>query len=195
VDWALGSLSLAPGLLAVLLSLVRAFELAITAPLAVAPFAHTLTRLLRDSEWERARVLCESLWPAWGARLASRALRARSEGEDIAFTLELTGVELRTQAERHLDAIRTLGRIAIPLALASAIFELGLGFHTGAHVIEHGAVQSSLDGALRVGINGVASALFCQWSVAGLLRQARARIDELRIVADVLTTGMLRTTR
>jgi hypothetical protein len=72
---------------------------------------------------------------------------------------------------------------------------LGLGFHTGAHAIERSAVQNSLSCALRAGINGVASALYCQWSVAGLMRQARARLDELRIVADVLTTGMLRTAR
>jgi hypothetical protein len=195
MDGTLAAITLAPGALALLLSLLRACELAIAAPLAVAPFAHTLTRLLREGEWLRAQALCDSLRPAWCARLASCALTARSQGEDIAFTLEITGAELRSRAQQHLDAIRTLGRIAIPLALASAIFALGLGFHTGGHAIEHGAVQSSLDGALRAGINGVASALFCQWSAAGLMRQARARIDELRIVADVLSTGMLRTTR
>jgi hypothetical protein len=190
------AISLAPGVLAVSLSLLRAFDLGVTAPLAVGPFAQVLARLLGQADWARASALCDDLQPAWPAQLASRALAARSRGEDVAFTVEITGAELRTQAQRHVDAIRTLGRIAIPLALGCAIVELGLGFQPGgADTIERAVVQSSLDCALRAGVHGVTTALFCQWSVAGLVRQARARIDELRVVADVLTRGMLRTTR
>jgi hypothetical protein len=191
-----GAVSLAPGVAALVLSLLRAFELGISARLAVGPFAQALAGLLDQADWERASTLCQSLQPAWPARLASGALAARAHGEDVAFTVDVTGAELRTRAQRHVDAIRTLGRIAIPLALGCAIVELGLGFQPGGtDTIQRAVVQRSLDCALRAGVNGVATALFCQWSVAGLVRQAHARIDELRVVADVLTRGIIRTTR
>jgi hypothetical protein len=181
---------------AVGLSLLRARELSLRAPLAAGAFAAALSSWLREGDFARAEALCVQLHPAWGAELASRALGARAQGDDVAFALQESLARARMAAERHLFAIRTLGRIAVPMALGSAIVELGLGFSPGgAETIDAANVQSALDCALRVVATGFTTAVFCQLSVASLQRQARARLDELRIVADALTSQMPRTAR
>jgi biopolymer transport protein ExbB/TolQ len=189
-------LTIAVGVFAVGLSLLRARELSLRAPLAARPFADVLSTWLREGEVARAEALCARLHPAWGAELASQALGARAQGDDVAFALQESLARARMAGERHLFAIRTLGRIAAPLALGSAIVELGLGFSpSGAETIDAASVQSALDCALRAVATGFTTAVFCQVSVASLQRQARARLDELRIVADALTSQMPRTAR
>jgi hypothetical protein len=196
VGFLIAAVTIALGIAAVSLALSRTFELAFKAPLDTQRFVDALSGLLAVEDWASARGLCDRLKPAWPARLATRALAAHAQGEGVTFTLEMTSAELRSAAHRHLYAIQMLGRIAVPLALGSAIVELGLAFQpSDAAAIAVGSAQSTLDGALRAVIIGFTTAAFCQLSVAVLQRQARARLAELRVVADLLTSQMVRTTR
>jgi len=188
--------TIAVGAVAVGLSLRQARELALRAPLAARPFAQALSARLAHGDLEQAVTLCRSLRPAWAAEAASRTLEAQLHGEDAAFALEEARGEARMAAERHLYAIRTLGRLSVPLALGCAIVELSLGFQSnGREAIGVGSVQAALDAALRVFATGFTSAVFCQASVAILQRQATARLDEMRMVANALTSQMTRTSR
>jgi hypothetical protein len=196
VSCSLAWLTLAVAAAAVSLSALQARELSLRAPLPARPFADALTKLLLEQDFLRAQQLCDALRPAWGAELASRSVSAHTRGEDPAFVLEETSIEFRIVAERHLYAIRTLGRIAIPLALGIAIVELGLGFDSGAaasHAV--GGVQSALQCAARAVAVGLTTAAFCQVSVASLQRQAQARLAEVRLVSAALTSQMRRKTR
>jgi hypothetical protein len=189
-------LTILVGISAVALSLRQAYELSWRAPLDARPFAQALSTWLAKRELEQVFTLCRALHPAWAADAVIRALDAERLGEDAAFTLEEVMAHAGIVAERHLYAIRTLGRIAVPLALGCAIVELGLGFQSDpSATIGAAHVQSALDGALRVVATGFSTAAFCHASVTILQRQARARLDELRIVSAALTSHMSRTTR
>jgi biopolymer transport protein ExbB/TolQ len=186
--------SIALGAAAICLALVRGRTLAIHAPLALQPFVRSLTALIERGDLGGAAKLCDRLQPAWGAQLASAALHAASE--ERAFAIEEVSARLQLEAQRHLYALRTLGRMALPLSLGSAIVELGLGFGGApGSAIAVGAVQGALDCALRVVATGFATALFCQLAGSFLQQQARERSHDVRSIAEMLASQMSRMTR
>ena len=192
----LSVLSIALGLGALGLTFLRVRELALRAPLAARPLARRLAELIELDDRAAALQLCAQLLPAWGAQLANATLREWSDPAQAEFALEENLVRLELAAERHRSAIRTLGRMALPLALGSAIIELSLGFsgEPGA-AIAASTVQAALDCALRSLATGFATAAFCPLAGAFLQRQASARLDEVRIVAEMLASQMRRMTR
>jgi hypothetical protein len=170
-------------------------ELSLRAPSAARPFAQALSELAVRGELARALALSERLRPAWAAELASRVLNAPNPREATA-ALEECQAEFRMAAERHLYAIRSFGRIALPLALGVAIVELSLTFERSAGApIPTRLVHSAIECALRATVTGMTTAAFCQLSVTSLQRQAAARLLEVRIVSEALTSQMIRTTR
>jgi hypothetical protein len=189
-------LPIALGAAAVGLSLRQARELGLRAPIAARPFADLLTASLAQDDVGRVRALCERLRTSWAAELVRQCLDAEAQGENIVQAVEDATARAHMLAERHLYAIRTLGRIAVPLALGTAIVELGFGFAPSAGTtIAASGVQHALDCALRALATGFTTAVFCQVSVASLQRQAQARMAELHVVAHALTSQMRRTTR
>ena len=181
------------GVCAVGLALRQTVELSLRAPVAARPLAALFEA---GTGLSQSRTLAERLAPSWAARLLHAAVDAQQTGDDAAFAIAEATDSAGVLAERHLDAIRALGRIAIPLALGSAIIELGLGFASGeGGTIAVDAAQGALAAALRTMATGFTTTVFCQVSVASLRRQAQARMDELRIVAAALTSHMSRTTR
>jgi biopolymer transport protein ExbB/TolQ len=189
-------LSIALGLAALWLSGARTLELALRAPLAARPFARSLSQLLERGDLAAALRLSDRLRPSWGAELASAALRTWAQPAELQFTLQDAMARLQLAAQRNLYAIHTLGRMALPLALGSAIVELSLGFggDPGA-AIAASSVQSALDCALRSLATGFATAVFCPLASTFLQEQARLRLDEARSVAETLASQMSRMTR
>ena len=188
-------LSIALGLGALGLTFVRACELTWRAPLAARAFARRLAELIQADDRAAALRLSTRLLPAWGARLASAVLR-ESDRAQAEFALDESFAQFERAAERDQHAIRTLGRMALPLALGSAILALSLAFGGAAGAaIAASTVQAALDCALRSLATGFASAVFCPLAGAFLQRQASARVEEVRIVAEMLASQMHRMTR
>jgi biopolymer transport protein ExbB/TolQ len=189
-------LSIALGLAALALTFLRVHELALRAPLAARPFARRLGELIEAGDLAAAQRLCARLLPGWGAQLAGAALREWSDPATVDFALDEAFARLELRAQRHLNAIRTLGRMALPLALGSAIVELGLGFGGDpGSALAASTVQAALDCALRALATGFATVLFCPLASAFLQRQSLERLEEARIVAEMLASQMSRMTR
>jgi hypothetical protein len=185
--------TIALGLGAIVLSVARAIELGVFAPVATTAFASALGERLACDAIADARRLCACLEPAWAAHLAGEVMDAKMRGDDAHFALECSLVEWRARSLRHLQVICTLGRIARARLRDRRVEpRLRAGCRAGDRASPY-RERSRL--RVRAFVTGFATSLFCQLSVTNLLRQARTRNDELRIVAEVLTGQMLRTTR
>lgn len=179
------ALPLSAAFVALLLIAWRARELLFRAALDGPAFARELKSRLAAGRAHSARTLAHALRPAWAAELAVRALDAYEEPVQLRYELEEAQAELELLAQRGLLAIRSLGRLVLPLALASAMVELGLGFDPGATPTDRSLQASSAitRGIFAVSV-GMAAALACQVGYGVLVRAAKQRLAEVRSASD-----------
>ena len=179
------ALPLAAAGAALLLIAWRARELLFRAALDGPAFTRELESRLAAGRAHSARTLARALRPAWAAELAARALDAYGEPVQLRYELEEARAELELRALRGLLAIRSLGRLALPLALSMAIVELGLGFEAGATpaVRSLSAGSAITRGIFAVSV-GMAASLACQVGYGVLARAAKQRLTEVRSASD-----------
>jgi hypothetical protein len=172
---------------ALLLIAWRVRELLFRAALDGPVFTRALESRLAAGGARSARILAHALRPAWAAELAARALDAYEQPVQLRYELEEARAELELLAQRGLLAIRSLGRLALPLALAIAIVELGLGFEGGATTADRSLSASSAmtRGIFAVSV-GMAASLACQIGYGVLARAAKQRLAEVRSASDAL---------
>ncbi|HKU38258.1 MAG TPA: hypothetical protein VJR89_08925 [Polyangiales bacterium] len=171
---------------ALLLIALRARELLFRAALDGPAFARELKILLGTGQDQAARELAQRLRPAWAAELAARALATRGESEEQRYALDEAWAELELAAQRGLLALRSLGRLELPLALAIAIVEIGSGF--GAASADRGLAASHAIGRGLFAVSvGMAASIACQVGYGVLARAAKQRLAEARSASDALS--------
>jgi hypothetical protein len=160
---------------------VIAFRAALDGP----SFARELKDRLDAGQTEAGRALAAALRPAWAAELVIRALETRDDPAQQVFLLEEVRAELELAAQKGLLAIRSLGRIALPLALACAIVELGRGFDP---VLDRAqaAGEAFTRGLFAVSV-GMAVSFACQLSYSALTREGSQRLREVQLASDLLS--------
>lgn len=175
---------------AIVLIALRLRDIAFVAALDGASFGRELQTRLGAGQVEAARALALGLRPAWAAELVVRGLESRDDPEQLQYALEDARVELELAAQRGLLAIRSLGRIALPLSLAIAMVELGRGFNPELNAV-HAAGQAFTRGLFVVSV-GLALTFTCQSSYAVLAREGRQRLREAKLASDALFASFRR---
>jgi hypothetical protein len=150
-------------------------------------FGRELESRLSAGQVEAARALANQLRPAWAAELVVRAIGSREEPAQLRFALEEARAELELAAQRGLLAIRSIGRLALPLALAIAIVELGRGFEPEADRA-WAAGQAFTRGLFAVSV-GMAVSFACQLSYGVLAREGARRLREVQLASEALLRG------
>ncbi len=184
---------LAAALVATVLVVVRARSVMFRAALDGRAFARDLAVRLSQEPGHSggenaARALARQLRPAWAAEAATRALDAAVD--ERGFVLEEARAEFALAAQRGLLAIRTLGRLSLPLALAIAIVEIARGFDPTPEL----ALDRSLAAgrAIARGVfavsTGMAASIGCQVSYGVLVRAARERLREVQLASEVFSS-------
>lgn len=148
-------------------------------------FERALKERLAAGRVEAARALAAELRPAWAAELTFRALETGVDPAQTQFALEEARAELELAAQKGLLAIRSLGRIALPLALAIAIVELGRGFEPSLDRA-WAAGQAFTRGLFAVSV-GMAVSFACQLGYSVLAREGAQRLREVQLASDLLS--------
>lgn len=182
LGWNLLPIGLA--LTALLLMALRARALLFHAALDGRAFAEALAARLSASDLAGARALARRLRPAWAAELAFRA--AGADASERAFVLDEARAEFAHAALRGLLALRTLGRLSLPLALAISIVELAHGFDASQELAPDrvAGVSAALARGLFACVTGLCTALACQWSANVFARAARQRLGEIELASQ-----------
>jgi hypothetical protein len=182
--WTLAPLLVA--LSALVLIALRARELLFRAALDPVPFARELSARILAGDLDAARALALRLRPAWAAELALRALPARHDPEALEFELQEGYAAFSLASQRGLLAIRSLGRLAFPLALAVAIVQLGRGFDPDPRLAlgSASAANEALGRGILAMATGMATSIASQVSVGVLVRAAQQRLAEVRAACD-----------
>ena len=161
----------------------RFYHLAIVSALDAELFLERLASVWRADPL-RGRGVC-TLEPRGAvSQLAAAVLEASSEQRDG----ELVELELRREAVAGIGGLRTLGRVASPLAFAGVMFDLAaaLGGGRGLEALQRGlAEQLALDRAILAMCIGVSTSLFCFAAATRLQHLARDRFADLRLTIDV----------
>jgi hypothetical protein len=89
------------------------------------PFVAALRAALSARQVELARTLAASCMPAWPARVASRGIEVLGSRGDLPAALEEQRFELLHAAPAGIATLRSLARMAPPLAFIGIINELG----------------------------------------------------------------------
>lgn len=165
---------------------LRVRSIAFRAALDGPSFSREIAARLKAGQIDRARALAEQLRPAWAAELVLRTLEARSDPTQLRYALEETRAELELAAQRGLLAVRSLGRIALPLALAIAIVELAAGFAPAPDRVQAAGVAFSR-GLFAMSI-GMATAFVCQLSYGLLAREGSRRLREVQLAGDAVAS-------
>jgi hypothetical protein len=177
------------GLLALGIAAARVYVLAWQAPVAAAPLAAALTRQIACGEFARAYSLCRALPRCWAAECAEECLRASEERAPLAGVIEELNVTYAARASAGLGALQTLGRMAFPLALATAILSLSGAFAEA----DVARVESALSTAVQAFTAGLMATVFCRVGASIVSRQGEARMKEIaavcRGVAAALAAG------
>lgn len=167
----------------------RAWVVLFRAALDGPAFAGELRARLAAGEPEGARRLAERLRPAWAAEFALRVLSAR-DPEQARVQAEEARADIELAAQAGFLAIRALGRLVLPLALAIAIVELGRGFDPGDGVVVARGLAASR--AMTRGVfamsTGMAASLACQIGYGVLARAAKRRLREVQLAADAVAS-------
>ncbi|HET8937360.1 MAG TPA: hypothetical protein VFN67_28150 [Polyangiales bacterium] len=191
------TLALWPGLLLGLAALgiagFRVYVLTWQAPVAAPALAAALSRHVEKGELAKAIALCRALAPCWAAVCAEQCLQASRELEHPALTsvVEELRITYTQRAGAGVEALRALGRMAFPLALATAIVSMSSAF-VGADLEQ---VERALSTALQCFIVGLTSAVFCRASTAVVSRQGEARLREIAAVCRGLVAALSSTAR
>jgi hypothetical protein len=164
---------------------LRVRTVAFSAALDGPSFKRELESRLAAGQVNAARALAIQLQPAWAAELVVRAIASRDEPAQLRFALEEARAELELAAQRGLLAIRSLGRVALPLALAIATVELGRGFEPEFDRA-WAAGQAFTRGLFAVSV-GMAVSFACRLSYGLLAREGARRLREAQLASEALS--------
>jgi hypothetical protein len=181
------ALPLTAAVAALSLIALRLRAVAFQAALDGASFSREIAARVRAGQLDRARALAQTLRPAWAAEIVLRTLDTREDATQLQYALDEGRAELELAAQRGLLALRSLGRIALPLALAIAIVELGAGFGPSPDRA-HAAALAFSRGLFAISV-GMGTSIACQLSYAVLAREARERLREVQLAADAVCLG------
>lgn len=161
----------------------RARGLLFDAALDGGAFAEALGVRVAAADLAGARALAQRMRPAWAAELAFRA--AGADAHERAFVLDEARAEFAHGALRGLLAIRTLGRLSLPLALAVSIVELAHGFDPAPELgLDRVAAGSAaLASGVFACVTGLCTAIACQWSANVFARAAQQRLGEVELAS------------
>lgn len=179
---------LALGFSAWAIAAIRVFVLTWSAPVDAPRLASTLERMLASGDRARAVAVCRGLAGGWAAECAERLLCAREQdAAALDFCVDELRASYRLRAHWGIGALRGLGRMAFPLALASAIVVMGRAF-ADADVLK---VEAALDSALQCLTLGVMSAVISRSGAAIVQRQGGARLQEIAAVCRGLRAALI----
>jgi hypothetical protein len=153
----------------------RVYVLAWQAPVAAAPLTAALVRQIGSGELAGAIALCRALDRCWAAECAEVCLQASQDRAELSSVVEELRVTYAQRAGQGLEALRALGRMSFPLALAAAIVTMS-GAFAAADVTR---VEQALSTALQCLIVGAVSTVFCRVSTGIVSRQGAARMREI----------------
>jgi biopolymer transport protein ExbB/TolQ len=175
-------------LIAAALIALRARVLFASAALDGRAFAQALRACIASGDFARAHALAAKLRPAWAAEVAFRVTGPDLDARERGFLLDEGWAEFLHQSQRGLLAIRALGRLALPLALAVAIVELAQGFDPAKEAAwgRAAATSAALARGLFACVTGLCTSIACQISANTLARAAKQRLDEVRHTCDSL---------
>lgn len=165
----------------------RARELCLRAPIDATSFLPAL-REHRDNRAALA-TLAGAVEPAWIAELIEAALQAHEDRAPIHDALDELLIDLRARAFAGLLMVRTLGRIAPPIAFVGAIVELGLAFRHDAGLL---SLQKGLAESIAIGhaalaiVTGMTIAVVCRFGARFLSERAGRLMADLRRCANAL---------
>ncbi|HEX7481800.1 MAG TPA: hypothetical protein VF331_28595 [Polyangiales bacterium] len=171
------------------LILWRARLVLVTASADRPAFLAALRVLLEQRDLPAAQTLASSLQPAWVAHLSCAALAAWSEPAAVRSAIEESIAELELDLSRYVFAIRTLGRIASPIAFVCAIAQMSLGFRKdlGLLALQRGLAESiAIERAILCVVAGVATSLLCRAGAALLHKHERALHGDIAATAELL---------
>ena len=170
---------------AVLWGMVRLHALLIRTALDAQSFLEALAEAIEVGEGE-ARKLAVVAPHAAIARLAFAELGSDGDsGEES----ELLYAGLKREAVVGITSMRTLGRMASPVAFIGVIVEMGLALQGGRGL---SALQRGLPERLAIQqaatevVLGLCTSLFCFFVASQLRRGAQARMAELKLTRDVI---------
>jgi hypothetical protein len=178
------ALPLAAAGAALILIGVRLWAVAFQAALDGQSFSREIAARLKADQADRALALAQELRPAWAAEIVLRTLDTRGDAPALQYALEEVRAELELAAQRGLLALRSLGRIALPLSLAIAIVELGAGFGPSPDRAYAAGLAFSR-GLFAISV-GMGTSIACQLSYTVLAREAARRLREVQLAADAV---------
>jgi hypothetical protein len=167
------------------------YVLAVQAQVDAVSLASALERRIQSGQLTQAQRLCAALQRAWAAQCAQRVLASDEDPGGLTFLVDDLRAGYRLQAQWGLGALQTLGRMAFPAALGTAIIVMG-GAATQPEIarVEHALGQASQSVML-----GVTVAVFCRVSASVLRRQGDARMREIGTVCRSVVRALLPVSR
>jgi hypothetical protein len=148
-------------------------------------FVPALRAALAAGQLELGRALASACLPAWSARIALRGIEAIETRSDLDATLEEQRVDLLQRAPTGIAALRSIARMAPPLAFIGIINELNraLSGDYGLAALQRGLpARLALERGLSTFALGIATTFL---AVAGARVLVRAVKELARGAAEV----------
>jgi hypothetical protein len=171
----------------------RARVVLFTASLDRKAFVPALRAALGAGQLELGRSLANACLPAWPARIAVRGIEALESRSDLGAALEEQRIELSHMAPTGIAALRSLARMAPPLAFIGIISELGraLSGDYGLAALQRGLpARMALERGLLTFALGVVTTLVAVAAARVLIRA----VNELARGAAEVTAALQSTT-
>lgn len=151
----------------------RARVVLFTASLDRKAFVAALRAALAAGQLELGRALASACLPAWPARIALRGIEAIEARSDLHASVEEQRIELLHLAPTGIAALRTLARMAPPLAFIGIISELNraLSGDYGLAALQRGLpARLALERGLTTFALGIATTLLAAAAARVLIR-------------------------
>lgn len=177
--------------------IARSFRrIALDAALDADAFCGSLEAALSASQLALGVRICRACEPAPAAELAlsaCTAIESGQAGERVRARVDELRFELERGLGDGLDAIRTLGRMASPLAFIGVILELGRALSGGHGILalQQGAAESlGLTRALFTFSIGLGTTAVCLSALVLLRRRVRGLRGDLAWVARIVERAL-----
>jgi hypothetical protein len=177
--------------------IARGFKrLALDAAIDAEAFCASVEAALSASQLALCARICRACLPALAAALALEACTAMESGqggEHVRARVDERRFELERGLGDQLDAIRTLGRMASPLAFIGVILELGRALSGGHGILalQRGAAESlGLTRALFTFSIGLGTTAVCLSALVLLRRRVRGLRGDLARTARMVERAL-----
>jgi biopolymer transport protein ExbB/TolQ len=164
----------------------RLYVLAVQAQVDAGSLASALERRIHAGHVTQAQRLCTAMQRTWAADCAQRVLASDDDPGRLTHLIDDLRADYRLQAQWGLGALATLGRMAFPAALGTAIVVMG----GAAAQPEIARVEDALGQASASVMLGVIVAVFCRVSASILRRQGDARMREIGTVCRCVVRAL-----